>query len=84
MPKVVIYSTPTCAYCRMAKEYFGKNNIEYNDYNVAEDKEKRQEMLDKTGQLGVPVIMIDDKVIIGFDKPAIDGALGLGGDKKTE
>ncbi len=68
----------------MAKEYFGKNNIEYNDYNVAEDKEKRQEMLDKTGQLGVPVIMIDDKVIIGFDKPAIDGALGLGGDKKTE
>lgn len=68
----------------MAKEYFTKHNIQYTDYNVASDKEKRQEMLDKTGQLGVPVITIGDDIIIGFDKPAIDEALGLGGDMKTE
>ncbi len=68
----------------MAKEYFTKHNIQYTDHNVASDKEKRQEMLDKTGQLGVPVITIGDSIIIGFDKPAIDEALGLSGDMKTE
>jgi len=61
----------------MAKEYFKKNNIEYTDYNVQIDIEKRKEMLAKSGQLGIPVILIDDQVIIGFNKPKVNELLGL-------
>ncbi len=75
--QVVIYTTPTCAYCRMAKDYFAKNNITYTQYDVASDAAKRQEMLDKTGQLGVPVILIGTDVVIGFDKEAIDQLLDI-------
>ena len=74
---VKIYTTSTCSYCKMAKEYFKKNNIAYEEYNVMSDLAKRQEMLDKTHQFGVPVIDIDGKVIIGFDKSKIDSALGI-------
>jgi len=75
--KVEIYSTPTCPYCHKAKEYFKANKIEYTDYNVAEDQAKAKEMMDKSGQMGVPVIVVDDKVIVGFDKPKLEAALGL-------
>lgn len=75
--KVVIFSTPVCAYCHMAKEYFKKNNIAYTEYDVASDLQRRQEMLDKTHQFGVPVIEIDDKVVIGFDRAKINALLGL-------
>ena len=75
--KVEIYSTPTCPYCHKAKEYFKTNKIEYTDYNVAEDQAKAKEMMDKSGQMGVPVIVVDDKVIVGFDKPKLEAALGL-------
>lgn len=74
---VVIYTTPTCSFCKMAKEYFTENDVKYTEYNVAEDAEKRQEMIDKTGQMGVPVIMIGEEVIIGFDKEKLAGLLGL-------
>lgn len=74
---VSIYTTPSCAYCKMAKEYFAKNNIAYSEYNVATDIQKRQEMLDKTHQFGVPVIEIDGKIVIGFDKQKINQLLGL-------
>lgn len=77
MNKVEIYSTPLCAYCKMAKEYFKKNNVEYTEYNVSSDVAKRQEMLDKTHQMGVPVIVINGKVIIGFDRGKINKLLGL-------
>ena len=77
MTRVSIYSTPTCAYCHMAKEYFKANNIAYTEYDVAGDIGKRQEMLDKSHQFGVPVIDIDGKIIIGFDKPKIKQLLGL-------
>ena len=76
MNPVTIYSTPTCTYCKAAKEYFAKNNVAYTEYNVASDEERRKEMVDKTGQLGVPVIVIGDKVIVGFDQEAIAAALG--------
>ena len=76
MKPVTIYSTPTCTYCKAAKEYFAKNNVAYTEYNVASDEERRKEMVDKTGQLGVPVIVIGDKVIVGFDQEAIAAALG--------
>ena len=75
--KVEIYSTPWCAYCKMAKEYFKKNNIEYTAYDVATDVAKRQELIDKTHQMGVPVIIIDGKIVIGFDRGKINQLLGL-------
>ncbi len=77
MPQVFIYSTPWCAYCNMAKEYFKKNSIAYTEYDVASDVAKRQEMLDKTHQMGVPVIIINDKIVIGFDRGKINQLLGI-------
>ncbi len=77
MPSVVIYSTPSCVYCRMAKQFFTDNKVNYTEYNVAEDYDKAAEMIEKSGQQGVPVIEINGKVIMGFDKPAIKEALGL-------
>jgi glutaredoxin-like YruB-family protein len=77
MKKVTIYSTPTCHYCQMAKEYFKANNVPYDEFDVASNMEKRKEMMDKSGQLGVPVILVDNEVIVGFDKPKLASALGL-------
>ncbi|RME55326.1 NrdH-redoxin [Candidatus Woesearchaeota archaeon] len=75
MVKVKIYSTPTCPYCNMAKDYFKEKNIEFEDVNVAADHDAAKEMIEKSGQTGVPVIVIDDKVIVGFDKQKIEEAL---------
>lgn len=77
MNKVEIYTTPWCAYCKMAKEYFKKNNITYTEHDVADDSAKRQEMIDKTHQMGVPVIIIDGQIVIGFDRGKIDQLLGI-------
>lgn len=77
MSKVKIYTTPYCHYCKLAKEYFKSKNIQYEEYDVMKDLEKRQEMVTKSGQLGVPVIDINGKVIIGFDRPKINEYLGL-------
>jgi len=75
MSQVTIYSTPTCVYCKAAKEYFEKNNVAYTEHNVAEDEKALQEMQDKSGQFGVPVIDINGTIIVGFDQGAIDKAL---------
>ena len=72
-----IYSTPTCPYCHMVKDYLKGKGIEFNDYNVAEDQVKAQEMVEKSGQMGVPVVEIDNNIIVGFDKPEIDRLLNL-------
>ncbi|MFA5751044.1 MAG: glutaredoxin family protein [Candidatus Paceibacterota bacterium] len=77
MKNVIIYSTPTCHFCYMAKDFFTKNSIVFTEYNVASDLEKRKEMIEKTGQMGVPVILIDDEPIIGFDQERISSLLGL-------
>lgn len=74
---IVMYSTPTCHFCHMAKEFFKEKNVQYTEYDVLTDLEKRQEMVDKSGQMGVPVIIIDGKVIIGFDQVEISSALGI-------
>ncbi|PIZ96928.1 MAG: NrdH-redoxin [Candidatus Magasanikbacteria bacterium CG_4_10_14_0_2_um_filter_33_14] len=74
---VIVYSTTSCPYCNMAKDYFKANNVEYTDYNVGEDQAKGQEMVQKSGQMGVPVIDINGSIIIGFDKERINAALGL-------
>lgn len=68
MAKIKIYSTPTCPYCQMAKEYLKNNKIEYEDYNVAEDESKLKEMVNKSHQMGVPVIDVDGQIIVGFDR----------------
>lgn len=77
MKKVTIYSTPSCHFCHMAKEFFKENGISYEEHDVAADQAQRQEMMSLTGQMGVPVIRIEDDVIIGFNKPKITELLGL-------
>lgn len=76
-PSVTVYSTPTCPYCHMAKEFFSQNKVPFKDINVASDHKSAQKMSELSGQNGVPVITIGSKVIVGFDKPAIKMALGL-------
>ena len=75
MVKIKVYSTETCPYCHMAKDYFKEKKIEFEDINVGEDKKAAQEMIDKSGQMGVPVIDIGGKIIVGFDKEKIEEAL---------
>lgn len=93
MRNVIIYSTPACQFCHAAKEFFNKNNIEFTEYDVASDAEKRAEMIKKSGQMGVPVILIDDssagsgqaastisgqaKMVIGFDQNKLKTLLGI-------
>lgn len=78
MKKVSIYSTPSCHFCNMAKDYFKENNIEYTEYNVAEDAEKRSEMMEKSGQMGVPVIDIEGELVVGFNEAKISELLKEG------
>ena len=74
---VTIYSTPTCHFCQMTKDFLKEKGIDYTDYNVASDLEKRQEMILKSGQMGVPVIFVGDEMIIGFDKERLVSTLGV-------
>ena len=75
--KVFIYSTPMCPYCEIAKDFFNKKGIEYTNYDVSSDVEKRREMIEMTGQMGVPVILIGEDVIVGFDEEKLGELLGL-------
>lgn len=77
MSNVTIYSTPTCVYCNMAKNFFKANSVGYIEHNVASDLEKRKEMIDKTGQMGVPVIDTGTEVVIGFDEGKLKSVLGI-------
>lgn len=74
---VVIYSTPVCHFCQAAKEFFKENDVSYTEHDVAADAEKRQEMIDMTGQMGVPVIQIGEDVVIGFDEPKVKELLKI-------
>ncbi|MEN6356989.1 MAG: glutaredoxin domain-containing protein [Armatimonadota bacterium] len=76
MKNIAVYSTPTCPYCRLAKDYLSEKGIEFTDYNVATDLEARNVMVQKSGQLGVPVIEIDGQVVIGFNKQKIEELIG--------
>jgi glutaredoxin 3 len=77
MNTVTIYSTPVCHFCHAAKDFFKENNVEYTEHDVAADLEKRTEMIDMTGQMGVPVIRINDDVIIGFDEGKLKELLAI-------
>ncbi len=74
---VIIYTTPSCVYCKMAKEFFRKNNIAYEEKDVAIDPAAREAMLAKSGQMGVPVIEAGGKIIIGFDQSRLRQILGI-------
>lgn len=78
MSKVIIYSTPTCAWCKKAKEYFQANDVDYTEVNVAGDPAKVQELVEKSGQMGVPVIDIDGMIVVGFNKGKLDELLSIG------
>ena len=77
MAKIVVYSAPWCVYCKMVKAYFDENKVAYTEYDVSSNDTAKDEMIEKSGQLGIPVVDIDGKIIIGFDKTAIKAALNL-------
>lgn len=75
--KVLVYSTPTCPYCMRAKQFLNENNIPFENFDVSADQRKAEEMVQKSGQMGVPVIEIDGQIIVGFDQERIKQALGI-------
>lgn len=77
MSNVIIYTTPTCHFCGAAKAFLKENGISYQDVNVAEDADAADEMIKKSGQMGVPVIDVDGQIIVGFDKPRLAQAIGV-------
>ena len=76
-PKVVIFTTPTCPWCRAAKQYFREKKIRFIEVDVTRDKHGLKDMQRLTGQTGVPVILINGRPIVGFDRPKIERLLGL-------
>ena len=77
MHKITIYTTPTCVYCKMTKALFEKNNVKYTEFNVAQDAKAREEMVHKSGQLGVPVTEIDGQIVVGFEEVKLKELLGI-------
>lgn len=73
--KVVIYSTPTCPYCKRAKDYLSRKGISYVDHNVGQDRDAAKEMIQKSAQMGVPVLIIDGEVVVGFNQTQLDRLL---------
>ena len=77
MKNVTIYSTPTCHFCHAAKEFFKANNVTFTDNNVAADTALARDMMNRSGQMGVPVIFVDDDMIVGFDEPRLKKLLSI-------
>ena len=77
MKKVKVYSTPTCPYCIRAKQFLKDNHIEFENFDVSADQQKSEEMVKISGQMGVPVLDIEGKIIVGFDKEEIKKALEI-------
>lgn len=76
-PRVIMFSTPTCTYCRKAKQYFREKQIPFRDVDVSKDQDAARDMLKRSGQQGVPQILIGNQIVVGFDRPKIDRLLGL-------
>lgn len=72
---ITMYTTPSCTFCTKAKNFFRKNNIRFTEYDVARDQRRAEEMMRKSGQMGVPVIDINGKIIVGFNQPEVEKAL---------
>ena len=82
MANVKIYTTPTCIYCKTAKEFMKENKINFKEIDVSKNQKAAREMIEKSGQMGVPVLDIDGKIILGFDQEAIEQAVKKGKSKK--
>jgi glutaredoxin 3 len=76
-PKVVVFSTPTCSYCNMAKSYFREKGIKFTDIDVSRDQSAARDMVRRSGQMGVPVIDIGGKIVVGFNRPQVNALLGI-------
>ncbi|MDD4859129.1 MAG: Uxx-star family glutaredoxin-like (seleno)protein [Dehalococcoidales bacterium] len=76
---VKIYTTPTCGYCQMAKHFLAERGVGYEEFDVSRDRSAAEEMVRLTGQMGVPVIIVGDEMVIGFDRPRLEGLLARGG-----
>lgn len=79
--KVVVFTTPTCPWCTRVKRYLTEQHVPYREVDVARDQAAARDLVRRTGQMGVPVVMIDGRPVVGFDKPQIDRLLGLKGDR---
>lgn len=77
MPKIKLYSTPTCPWCAKTREFFRKHKIKYTDIDVSSNKKAAQEMIHKSGQMGVPVIDINGKIIVGYNEEKLKGLLKI-------
>ncbi len=77
MKNIILYTTPTCVYCKAVKEFFKDHGVEYVEKNVATDEQARDEMVKKAGQLAVPVVDVDGEIIIGFDRQKLSELLGV-------
>jgi glutaredoxin 3 len=78
--RIDIYTTPTCGYCHQAKRFLSERNIRYFEYDVSRDRDAAERMVNLTGQMGVPVLVIDGQVVIGFDRARIENLLAGSGD----
>jgi glutaredoxin-like YruB-family protein len=76
-PRVIIFTTPSCTYCRAAKKYLKQQGVRFKDVDVSRDSAAARDMLKRSGQQGVPVLDIGGKIVVGFDRPRIDNLLGL-------
>ena len=74
---IKVYSTPGCPWCNVAKDFFKSHDIDFEDIDVSVDQKAAEEMIKKSGQMGVPVIEIDDEIIVGFNKPVLEEILGI-------
>lgn len=77
MKSVKIYTTPSCHFCHLAKEYFKERNVSYEEFDVASNDQARDEMMKKSGQMGVPVIDVEGEIVIGFNQPKLASLLGI-------
>jgi glutaredoxin-like YruB-family protein len=75
--KIILYTAPGCVYCQMVKDFFRQNNIFYEEKDISADEKAREGMVEKSGQLGVPVIDIDGKIVVGFDQEQLSQLLGI-------
>ena len=76
-PKVVVFSTPTCSFCNLAKSYFREKGVKFTDIDVSRDQAAAHDMVRRSGQMGVPVIDIGGKIVVGFNRPQINTLLGI-------
>lgn len=76
-PRVIVFSTPTCTFCRQAKSYLRQQGVRFRDVDVSRDAAAARDMQRRSGQQGVPVIDIGGKIVVGFDRPKVDKLLGL-------